>query len=482
MVARTLTTDQIAALRLATVDEMVAIAASIPQVDQKSWKHHNGGPATFLEISPGAVRIHVQKPGQADHEADLALRGRYRNVDAAVAQVSGLYNSDMAALTDVDLEVLSAPDVLARAVRGKPLLSKRGKIMGWSRKSRNRMQLRLGSLDWTPLFEDGLEPAMVTLTMPGNWEELAPTPADFRDMIARFRASYVKAWGTASVGVWKLEFQRRGAPHVHILMTPPAGVAQGMYPFEFRHWLSMAWARAVGAKGEDRLKHEKAGTGVDYVGEAYRNPRLIAKYFGKHGTFNAKEYQNQMPMLWLDAIDRGESGIQFWGVWGLKKAVGVLQLSDETGAVNFGRIGADLVQRASDIARIIGTEDEERHDYATDSSVARAGQRAADAVGTSSSDAVRVQRHLRKLSRSLAHRGQQHVKNKHGQPVLPSQAIRKVDRTIWDWQTGELRTRRTYRIGYYHGGGGYLLIPDGRVTGRDIQRLIDSRENWALAV
>jgi len=342
MVARTLTTDQIAALRLATVDEMVGIAASIPQVDQKSWKHYNGGPATFLEISPGAVRIHVQKPGQHDHEADLALRGRYRNVDAAVAQVSGLYNSDMAALTDVDLEVLSAPDVLARAVRGKPSLSKRGKIMGWSRKSRNRMQLRLGSLDWTPLFEDGLEPAMVTLTMPGNWEELAPTPAEFRRMVGRFRSAYADAWGSPSTGVWKLEFQRRGAPHVHILMTPPAGVAQGMYPFEFRHWLSMAWARAVGAKGEDRLKHEKAGTGVDYVGEAYRNPRLIAKYFGKHGTFNAKEYQNQMPMLWLDAIDRGESGIQFWGVWGLKKAVGVLQLSDETGAVNFARIGTDL--------------------------------------------------------------------------------------------------------------------------------------------
>jgi len=475
MVARTLTSSQVAALRLATVDEMVSIASAIPQVDQKSWARYNCGPATFLEVSPGAVRIRVRKPGQDDHERDLADAAARRNVDAAVTQIGALYNSSMASLGDVDLDVLSAPDVVKRAVRGKPSLSKRGKIVGWSRKSRNRMQLRLGSLDWTPLFEDGLEPAMITLTLPGNWEELAPTPVDFRAMVARFRSAYVAAWGTASTGVWKLEFQRRGAPHLHILMTPPAGVAQDSYPYEFRHWLSMAWARSVDAKGEDRVKHEKAGTGVDYVGEAYRNPRLIAKYFGKHGTFNAKEYQNEMPRLWLDAIDGGASGIQFWGVWGLKKAVGVLQLSDDRGAVDFGRIG-------SDSARIIGAEDEERHDYATDSSTARAGQRAADAAGSSSTDAVRVQRHLRRLSRSLAYRGQKLVRNKRGQLVLPSEAVRKVDRTIWDWDTGELRTRRTYRIGYYHGGGGYLLVADGRVTGRDVQRLLDSRSNWSLAV
>lgn len=76
-------------------------------------------------------------------------------------------------------------------------------------------------------------------------------------------------------------------------------------------------------------------------------------------------------------------------------------------------------------------------------------------------------------------RGQQLVRNKHGQLVLPRERIRKVDRTMYDYATGELITRRSYRIGYYHGGGGYLLVHDGRTAGRDVLRLLASRADFA---
>lgn len=475
MVARTLSAATIAALRLPTVTEMVTVGARIPQVDQRSWSHYNAGPATFLEIGPGVVRIRKTRPGQDDHEKELTWQNRARNVNAASAELLGVYRESMALLTPGDMDILTADDPVRRAVRGRPVTSSRGRIVGWSRKSRNRMQIRLNSLDWSPLFESGLEPAMVTLTLPGEWESVASTPAMFKRIVERFKTAYRDSWGESLCGVWKLEFQRRGAPHLHILMTPPDGVASGSFPYEFKEWLGRAWARAVDHQDpHHRLLGEERGTGIDYVGPAYRDPRRIALYFGKHGMFEAKDYQNEMPRLWRDAVASGEPGAQFWGVWQLKKALAVLQLDDR---------GASSVDAPDlTVSGIIGkwVDLEERQLWASDSSVGRAYQRAADSVGTRSSDAVRVQRHLRKLSKSLAMRGQQLVRNPYGQLVLPRERIRKVDRTMYDYRTGECITRRSYRIGYYHGGGGFLLVHDGRVTGSDIQRILDTRASWAL--
>ena len=354
MVARTLTAAQIAALRLPTVEEVQTVTAAIPSVPDASWARYNRGPATFLEVGPGVVRIRTTRPGQDDHERERAWQNTQRAISQATATVRGVHNEAMALLNPGDMEILAAPEPGRRVLRGRPVASSRGKIVGWSRKSRNRMQIRLNTLDWTPLFEDGLEPALVTLTLPGDWEHLAPTPALFKAMIERFKVAFSYAWGHPIRGVWKMEFQRRGAPHVHILMTPPDGEASGEYPYEFRRWLSMAWARAVGSTGAERERHERAGTGIDYVGEAYRDPRSIAKYFGKHGLFGEKEYQNEMPRLWRDAIADGESGAQFWGVWGLKKALGVLQLDDRGAASVEGLL--DPLNAAAVVSRIIGGE------------------------------------------------------------------------------------------------------------------------------
>ncbi|WP_156378772.1 rolling circle replication-associated protein [Microbacterium sp. Root61] len=311
---------------------MRAVGAAIPQVeDREQWrsKYAHTAAATFLDIGPGVVRIRQTRPGQEDHERDLTWEARRRNVDAAVAQLHGIYHDSMALLNDVDMEVLTAPDPVRRAVRGRPSKATRGKIVGWSNKSRNRMRIRLNQLDWAPLFESGNEPALVTLTLPGDWLTVAPTPAAYKALIDRFKIYYDRAWGERPRGVWKQEFQRRGAPHTHILMTPPAGVAKGHLELEFPQWLSRTWANIVNHPDPDEYaRHVKAGTGVDYVGDGYRDPRRIASYFAKHGTFNDKEYQNDMPTAWRDQIANGEAGTQFWGVWRLEKAVAVLQLND----------------------------------------------------------------------------------------------------------------------------------------------------------
>lgn len=358
MVARTLTVEQIAALRLPTVQEIATVAAQIPQLERGTYRHWDARPASFLEVAPGMVRFTRSAAHLKDAAADRALARRYDDSKYQLAAERALYSSPMAFVTDGDIRSVDGPP--APLVAGK-------RITAWSRKSRSRMNQQLRRFDYSKLFEDGLEPAMVTLTMPGigndgdrdYWQQLAPTPAAFKAILNRWTVAYSAAWGSRPVGVWKMEFQDRGAPHLHILMTPPAGRSAGVDPeLEFLSWLGASWGRAVRATGEARAKHIRANShpkSVEYVGEAYRDPQRIAAYFGKHGLFSAKNYQNEMPAVWLDAIHDGATGARFWGSWGLPKASAVLQL-DDRGAASVETIidPTGLVRVGADIARIIG--------------------------------------------------------------------------------------------------------------------------------
>lgn len=208
----------------------------------------------------------------------------------------------------------------------------RGAIYEWSRKSRARMFQTLPSLDYERMFASGGQAAMVTLTLPGEgWEELVPDLPTFKRMLNRFQGAYQRSWGSSPVAVWKMEFQRRGAPHVHLFMVPPTGFARGRGTArDFSNWLSITWAKIVGAPEGSvaRRNHVLAGTAVDYrEGARFSDPRRIAAYFSKHGAFSEKEYQNQMPEHWRAAILEGRSGgANFWGYWQLEKAVETVEL------------------------------------------------------------------------------------------------------------------------------------------------------------
>ena len=214
----------------------------------------------------------------------------------------------------------------------------RGRISEWSDKSRRRMVNVLHSLDYAPMFESGGEAAMVTLTLPGQqWEELVPSPRHFAELRKKWQDAYRYAWGALPVAVWKMEFQRRGAPHLHLFMVPPRGVSRGRGGTEglpFSRWLSRRWADLVAANldgykySSGYKDHVLAGTRVDYVeGQKFSDPRRAAVYFSKHGEFAAKEYQNVMPEHWSAAIREGRSqGGNFWGYWQLEKLIETVEL------------------------------------------------------------------------------------------------------------------------------------------------------------
>lgn len=301
-----------------TGDECGRAAASIGP-----WEWDGGeGPVPQVEIYPGVIRLTA--PNLARREASA---NRVADGPVIVSMGDGAEES-----------------------------AGRGEITAWSAKSRSRMVARLAELDWAPMFEQGDFPAMVTLTYPGAWGVVASNGAVVKEHLNAFFKRFERAWDSDCICVWKLEFQNRGAPHFHLMMCPPSGRAgahrQAEYAEKlaaydaglratrprwrpavgdgliFRDWLAVVWADIVAHPDpEQRRRHELAGTAIDYAeGERARDPKRMAVYFGKHGTFAAKEYQHDVPELWQED---GRGPGRFWGVRGLRRVRGAATISGD---------------------------------------------------------------------------------------------------------------------------------------------------------
>lgn len=275
------------------------------------------GPTWRISVSPGKVKIWTRDEADAERAENRQLDGHAAMVDAQASFIE----------LDKDGE---------RVIRDTPVpdASKRGVITGWSAKSRARMVERLCDLDYSVLFDDPSRLlAMLTLTYPGDWLRVAPSGRAVKNHLKRLRQRYERAYGEPLIAVWKLEFQRRGAPHVHLLIRPPHQLVDGR---NFRDWVSRTWADVVGHPDPDEYeRHVRAGTGLDFnEGLKASDPRRVAVYFTKHGAFQAKEYQHCVPAEWQEP---GKGPGRFWGYWGLSPKVATRKVSPTIGTMA-GRI------------------------------------------------------------------------------------------------------------------------------------------------
>jgi hypothetical protein len=216
-------------------------------------------------------------------------------------------------------------------INGKPALitgsaeRKRGikkAVSKWTNKSRAMMVSRFSTLDYRRLMsDDDLVPCLITLTYPKNWEDVVPDGRQLKRHLVLLRKRYQRKYGRALIGLWKLEFQSRGAPHIHIFTTIKMEIG-------FKEWLSKNWTEIVRPLDPDeREKHLVAGTGIDFSeGLKSFDPQRAAVYFTKHSSasFGDKEYQNQVPELWKE---RGGVG-RFWGYWGLEPLIVSVRISE----------------------------------------------------------------------------------------------------------------------------------------------------------
>jgi len=170
---------------------------------------------------------------------------------------------------------------------------------------------------------------MVTLTYPGDWEVAAPDGASVKRHMVLWRKRFQREYGEPACDIWKLEFQRRGAPHIHLWMAPP--MSPGRSGRSFGSWLSDAWAQVVDhPDAEQKARHRLAGTAIDVRnGLKACDPKRLAVYFTKHSSPNLhgdKEYQHIVPEMWQQP---GHGPGRFWGVYGLKKALAVVEIAQD---------------------------------------------------------------------------------------------------------------------------------------------------------
>lgn len=195
-------------------------------------------------------------------------------------------------------------------------------VTRWSNKSRLKMLERFASLDYSPFVDKQFVPAMLTLTYPADWVSVVPTAQEAKKHLHSFRKRYERAYQRVFFGLWKMEFQRRGAPHFHILAPIPIGV-------KFTDWLSETWSEVVNHQDTtEREKHRLAGTRVDIArGLTATDAHLISFYFSKHSSagHGPKEYQHLPPEEWQK---HGSVG-RFWGYWGLSVATRKVLLSEK---------------------------------------------------------------------------------------------------------------------------------------------------------
>ncbi len=152
-----------------------------------------------------------------------------------------------------------------------------------------------------PWEECGPRLALVTYTYP---REFTCDGLLVRRHREAMKMRWTRKWGPPK-GAWVLEFQKRGAPHLHTYVGLP-DVPEAV----LLQWAKRAWYEIVGS--ED-WRHLYQGVDVQrcFYGRAEENGRRVADYFWRE---SGKWEQKQVPDDYLNVG-------RFWGYWGLKPEV-----------------------------------------------------------------------------------------------------------------------------------------------------------------
>jgi hypothetical protein len=120
-------------------------------------------------------------------------------------------------------------------VKSFDLRGERGDINGFSAMSRRRLMERVIRLDWT-----AQQAFFITLTYPAVYPD---NPKTWKENLHAFRTwIFRQAVDTDAWVLWRMEFQRRGAPHFHLV----AGIRLGTDLSNLRDRVRVEWSRLVG--------------------------------------------------------------------------------------------------------------------------------------------------------------------------------------------------------------------------------------------
>lgn len=162
---------------------------------------------------------------------------------------------------------------------------RRGKVQSFSKSARRRLLRLLATVEKKSL------PVFITLTYPGEYPHEWKT---WKRHLDTFCKRLVRRYPGCGL-VWRIEPQKRGAPHYHLLVWNAGNV------LHLRKWVADAWFSVVNS-GD--VRHAKAGTRT----EAIRSSRGVMSY--------AAKYLGKLPDT--PSLEDWQDGIGRW--WGVRQA------------------------------------------------------------------------------------------------------------------------------------------------------------------
>jgi hypothetical protein len=172
---------------------------------------------------------------------------------------------------------------------------KRGKVAGFSAKSRNRLMRTLGEVrrDCLPVF--------VTLTYPREYPNMAETfKRDLDNFLKRLARKFPEV-----AGVWKLEPQKRGAPHFHLLVW-------GASHAELSAFVPGAWCQVVKSSDPNHLAWHLGLLGNDneHCVQQIESQRGVfwyaSKYMSKEVALSCEDWGRWWGVFYRDNLPLGE--------------------------------------------------------------------------------------------------------------------------------------------------------------------------------
>lgn len=164
--------------------------------------------------------------------------------------------------------VVTLQDMAPSDQQTTPPQREEGDIKTFSRKSRMRMMKKILAIRYDP----DRRPIFITLTY---HLETQKTARAYKLDIARF-VRWLNRYDDRCRWIWKVEFQKRGAVHFHLIYFPNITFTRPRLE-AFRRDVSEAWHEH---SGETTEAHRKAGTNVQYV----KSDRGIITYVAKYVT------------------------------------------------------------------------------------------------------------------------------------------------------------------------------------------------------
>jgi hypothetical protein len=242
---------------------------------------------------PTVVRARPLTTCHIDEKSFRVAAGSYQRLTPTSAQLPSLCGLTYAKRGNFAMLDLPTSESKSAGSKQQGRACERGDIEEFSHKSRRRLQCLLNSVNRDVVPAERV--FFVTLTYHNEW---ALDGLKWKGDLKLLYRNHLHKWGRVPA-IWKMELQRRGAPHFHLLvMWPGRSVPEAS---AYWAWLAVVWNRVVAEGDGDHLQF---GTNVQVAQSWNGVNNYAAKYLGKRTSAPVDEETGEI-----------RSCGRWWGVW-----------------------------------------------------------------------------------------------------------------------------------------------------------------------